>query len=170
MNAITPHRGWTLVECLTATTIIALLAGTAVPQLNHWIADTQQRNTLRAILSACRLARDVALSRRQIVTLCSSSDLIQCDQHWGHQLIVFTDKNKNEAVDAHDEILKIVQLPEQYCLELHASANKQFLQFKPSGLSNGTAGNIHFCEPTQGQNDQKIVVSLGGRSTIRNMN
>ena len=116
------------------------------------------------------LSRTRAVRENRFFTLCASKDLTRCDGEWNKTIIVFSDHNKNEIVDADDVLLKAITLPVNTpCLEWNASARRNYLQFKPNGSSNGTAGHFRFCDAVNKHYEKKLIVSLSGRTSLKNL-
>lgn len=62
------QRGFTLIEAMTAISILALLLAVAAPNVTEWLRNTQVRNVSEAMQNGLRKARMEALRRNQIVT------------------------------------------------------------------------------------------------------
>lgn len=56
-------RGFTLIELVTAVTLLAILAGLAVPTFQGFIANQRIRNTSFDLMAALMLARSEAVTR-----------------------------------------------------------------------------------------------------------
>jgi len=71
-NKISSHeRGFTLVELLITTAVLAVLTFLALPSFNQWIVNTKIRSTTESVLAGFQLARAeaVRLNRGVRVTL-----------------------------------------------------------------------------------------------------
>ena len=162
------YRGVTTVELLAVLVISSILLFLASPGLQRWQQRQQQYANFNQLLQLVKSARELALTSHYPVTLCPSSDQIQCSPDWGQPLMIFTDNNQNERIDGTDVLLR----QQRYRwsagqLWLAASANKRYLQFKPSGVSNGVAGNIRLLSAGQPISAYSLVISLSGRVALR---
>ena len=167
-----PGSGWTLVELLSSMTIVAILTGAGLPAMNRWLQQQAQATTFHDLHHLIYYARSAAIKRQRFITVCPSRDHHRCSSDWNStDIMVFTDFNKNRIVETEtDLVLRVSALPRQAsCLQLRASAQKQYLQFKPSGASNGIAGHFRFCEDATTSNANKMVISLNGRSRIKKL-
>ena len=167
---VPPNQGWTLVELMSVLTIIALLIGMGVPSLGKWLQRSSESTAFTTLSRLCTLARTLAIKENRYYTLCASEDLTHCGGPWNKTLIVFSDGNKNEVVDADDRLIKTITLPQTTpCLQWNAGAYRQYLQFKPSGATNGTAGNFKFCDPIERIYQKQLVISFGGRTALKSL-
>jgi Tfp pilus assembly protein FimT len=84
--------------------------------------------------------------------------------------MVFSDNNKSESIDDDDDTLfKLIQLPKSTpCLYWNLD-KRQYIQFKPSGAINGTAGHLKFCDDVSSSYNKKLVISFNGRTSLKNL-
>lgn len=162
-------RGWTLPELLAACAIMVILATMAVPGFHQWQRKSAETAALSTLGHAADFARLHAIRDHQYTTVCASVDGSRCDGQWQHRIAVFSDHNHNETLDGNDRLLRLFDQPDAVpCIHWQASASRDYLQFKPNGSSNGTAGHFRLCDPIPGQRGRKLVVSLNGRTALRN--
>lgn len=74
LSARPRRRGITLIELLVVLSIIAIVAGFAIPSFLGLIASTRVSWTVNAFVSDTRYARGEAMRRGKTVTLCRSAD------------------------------------------------------------------------------------------------
>ncbi|MGR4869843.1 GspH/FimT family pseudopilin [Variovorax sp. LARHSF232] len=67
-------RGFTLIELITAITIMAVLAGLAAPSFSSFIANQRIRNTSFDLMAALMLARSEAVTRNGNVSFVKAGD------------------------------------------------------------------------------------------------
>ena len=78
-----PARGFTLAELLVTVTILGLLMSLGIPQLMQSTAVSRLEAQADRITAALRLARSEAVKRGADVTLCASTDNVNCsDGGW----------------------------------------------------------------------------------------
>jgi type IV fimbrial biogenesis protein FimT len=160
-------HGWTLLELLITLAIFSLLVSIGLPSFTESIARNTEKVALKSLQHLNYYARTEAIRRNNYYTLCPSDDLVHCHGTWNKQLIVFSDENKNEQVDGTDVLYRVFQFNDQTpCIEWNRPS-RQYVQFKSSGASNGTAGHFKFCDPVNSSNEYRIVVSLNGRISLR---
>lgn len=162
------HQGWTLVELLVTGLILVILAGIAVPAMRDGINRSSELALFNLLGHAAAFARTRAVAAQRYVTLCGSDDGAHCRGQWHRHIIVFSDRNRNQIVDGPDQLYRMFTLnPETPCIRWRGGARRNYLQFKPSGASNGTAGHFQLCDPRADHLHQRLVVSLNGRSALR---
>ncbi len=170
-RASTRHNnGWTLVEVIAVLTILTLLAGTGAPHLSTWLQNTAQSTVFNTLHHLTTFARAKAIKDNDYFTVCASEDQKHCNGQWNKTLIVFNDTNQNETVDSDETLFRTLSFPKSTpCLQWNAGARKTYLQFKPSGATNGTAGHFRFCDTSANSSQQSLVVSFSGRTSIRKL-
>ncbi|MGK0498554.1 MAG: prepilin-type N-terminal cleavage/methylation domain-containing protein [Oceanicoccus sp.] len=162
--------GFSLIELLTSLTVAAILLGIGIPNLLQWRQHSAQSSTLNTLNHLVSFARTRAILDNDFYTLCASADHINCNGEWNKTLIVFRDSNRNERVDGDEILFKALTLAAGTpCLRWQAGAGRNYLQFMPSGATNGTAGHFRFCEQVGNFSVNKVVVSFAGRTSIKNI-
>ena len=165
-----PCRGLTLIELIAVLAVLMLLTGIGFPNLNRWLQYQAESTVFNTLHHLCVFARTRAVKENSYLTLCASEDLKHCGSPWNTTIIVFSDINKNETVDSNERLFKAVTLPETTpCLEWRAGSKRQYLQFKPSGASNGTAGHFRFCDSVNSSVRKKVVVAFSGRTSLKSL-
>ncbi len=142
----------------------------AIPGMIQWL----ERSTESAVFSLLNhmvvMARTRAIRDQTHFTVCASEDKIYCADHWNRQIIVFNDPNTNETRDQGERLYKAITLPEGTpCISWNASLGRRYLQFKPTGASNGSAGHFRLCDGEGSYLNRKLVVSLNGRTSLQNL-
>ncbi|MGB5259337.1 MAG: GspH/FimT family pseudopilin [Gammaproteobacteria bacterium] len=91
------ENGFTLVELLITILVASLLMALAIPAFNSFVENNRLAASTNQIVSALAVARSEAIHRRELVTLCSSTDLATCaaSASWETGWIAFTDRNAN---------------------------------------------------------------------------
>lgn len=161
--------GISLIELLTSLTIIALLSSLATPGINQLLQRRSQQLALETLFHLSVYSRNEAIKSNDYFTLCPTMDRQRCNGQWNNTLMVFRDSNKNETIDSGENLAKLLSLPPSTpCIDWRSAA-KNYLQFKPSGASNGSAGHFRFCDQLAKRLEKKVVISLNGRTSIKNL-
>lgn len=155
-------NGMTLIEAMSVLSIVAITLGMAAPSLNslrqQWRHDTQEI----AVQSFLRQSRSAAVSSMQNVIVCGMRPVHKCspDRNWSGGLLSFVDTNGNNALDASDKVLRILDLEESSLMSA-----KTFLQYNPMG--GGDMGRLDLCTSLpNGFRLSRIFISLSGRHRL----
>lgn len=161
-------NGFSLIELLATLSVIMLTLAIGVSGLSQWLQYQTESSLFRSLTHLATFARTRAIKDNQYLTLCPSADKTSCNGPWNKTIIVFNDSNTNERVDNGDVLYRVLSLPETTpCLLWQASLGRHYLQFKPSGASNGTAGHFRLCDAIHNSNNKKLVIGLSGRTSLR---
>ena len=87
------HTGFTLIELMTALTILSIVLAMSVPSFREFTRSNRVTATHNDLVTAFTLARSEALKRSTAVTVCASSDGATCTgaNDWAVGWIVFVD-------------------------------------------------------------------------------
>jgi type IV fimbrial biogenesis protein FimT len=141
--------GFTLLECLTALAVMALLAAFAVPQMRQLIASRSVAAHVDTFTSALRFARSEAARRNEAVSVCASLTADAAEPEcaatasagWQGGWLVFVDRGAVGEVDDGDEVIRVEQA-------LAASggirSSRRCLTFRPQGLALNATGSYTF--------------------------
>jgi len=161
--------GLSLIELLTCLSIIALLSSLTAPGIGQLLQRRSQQLALETLFHLSVYSRNEAIKFNDYFTLCPTLDSRYCNGQWNNTLMVFKDSNKNESIDSGESLSKLLSLPASTpCIDWRSGA-ENYLQFKPSGASNGSAGHFRFCDQLAQRLDKKVVISLNGRTSIKNL-
>lgn len=160
-----PHqRGYTLSETLVSLAIVGAL-GAGTVGFSSLVSDTRRVTELNEMMTGLAYARSTAVKTGSDVTLCPASDLTGCDNtsSWDRGWILFTDDNRNRAVDAGEQVL-YQQDPLTASRTLHFSSGYyRYIIFTPDGsvFPNGT---FVFC--SENSYRRAIILYRTGRARI----
>lgn len=164
------RHGWTMVELLLVLAILSLLATFAGSSLTVMLDQKRAGSKLSQLYHLLRYSRHQAVVQGLFVTVCPSLDRLRCSGDWSAPIIVFTDLNSDEAINGEDRLLRELNfVASGQDILLRASARRQFIQFKATGVSNGIAGSLVICEQSRSFYPGKVVISLTGRISLKNM-
>ena len=144
-----------------AITIVVVSIG--VPGFQDSIKNNRKTTAINDLRTALALARSTAITRRERVTICTSSDNATCTNlgDWSQGWVIFTDPNNRDTVDAGEEILRVQNA---------ISGNGTFtgnglitnrVSFTPQGMADASLGRISYAD---GNNfTGSLVISFGGQ-------
>ncbi|WP_188150227.1 GspH/FimT family pseudopilin [Teredinibacter waterburyi] len=163
-------RGFTLLDILLSISILALVLGLGVPSLTEILNTHKKKTSLSSILHMMNFARQTAIDTRENITLCPSTDLINCSRDWRNPVIVFLDKDANREISEEDTLLRVrdvIDTSQQ--LTMRSSANRQYVQFQADGSTRGQNGSFYLCQThgeSAGETKARIIFYHTGRSRI----
>lgn len=156
-------RGFTLVELIFATAIMATLCAISLPALGSLMQSSQSKSAHNQLLTALNLARNSAVARGGEVVLCPSADQSHCDSSlwWQHGWIVFQDLDRNGARNGDEPVLSIAQA--QPGVAVASSTGREHVTYRSDGSATGTNLTFTFCDRRGSAYASTIVVSNSGR-------
>ncbi|HNE26163.1 MAG TPA: GspH/FimT family protein [Pseudomonadales bacterium] len=158
-NAYTHQRGYTLLELLTALTVLLILTTLALPSFSNIVRRTQSDTQVYALVNAAQLARSSAVMRQQSVVFCASADQRTCGNDWTEGAMVFADPNDNRTVDNDEPVLAVLPPPpEGSTLVMKAALNKQYLRYMDNGMLENTAGSFIYCPAHATEREARNVI------------
>ncbi|MGB0218760.1 MAG: GspH/FimT family pseudopilin [Sinimarinibacterium flocculans] len=164
------ERGFTLLELLVAAAVLSIIAAVAVPSYRNLIQRNRVVTDANALLTTLTLARSEAIKRNDQVAICRSTDGSSClssSGDWGTGAMVFSDQNRNGALDAGEEIVR-ADVPLSRSSTISLSVNT-LVRFRSSGdLVAGQLGGSFTIQPSSGGTDhrRKVVFTATGRPRI----
>jgi type IV fimbrial biogenesis protein FimT len=158
------ERGYTIMELVVSTALLAVLIQLAVPQLGQLLSSWQRDQVTRSMTGHLMLARSEAIRWSQRVVMCSSQDGLQCDnsarKEWKSGWLVFQDIDSNGQFNDADKLVA-VSGNQQQVRDIRGNASVQRFVFMPSGMMSSGMGTIEII-PHRGVS-QKITVNRIGR-------
>ena len=138
--------GFTLLEVMVAVAIAAIVLAVGVPSFSSSLDNQRMTSATNDLVMTMNLAKSEAIKRVAYVTVCKSSDGLNCTagSDWNEGWIVFAnDTNANlETVDADDEVLRVFQAIDER-IDINATGGiANFLAFRPSGTVGTNVANL----------------------------
>jgi type IV fimbrial biogenesis protein FimT len=154
------ERGFTLLELMTALAVAAVLIAIGVPQLRDLTIQQRITGATQDLHIDLALARNEAVTRATNVTVCPSTDLINCtNDGWGNGRLTFIDANANGSVDVGELVVK--QSP-PLANGLTASPAAGFVTFNSRGQT--AALTIGICD--SGYVGRNIDIKSTGHASV----
>lgn len=161
--------GFTLVELLVTIVVVIVLTGFLVPSFHKLLMTNRLTAVANEMLGAMRYARSEAVIAKQRITLCKSTDGVQCAQDGGYDQgwIIFQDAGVLATLDGSDQLLRVFPATDDVSM-FGNSLVSSYVSYVPSGearLASGAfqAGTIQICSGDAGR---KLILSSTGRARI----
>ncbi len=157
--------GFTFIELVICLTLGLVLAGWAAPGLSDMVQRGRATTAINWLTASVMFSRHAAVTLGVTVTLCPSTNGIECKGKWHQGTIVFTDANQNRHMDPGDTLLRRFEFPiEGATIIWRAFQNRQYLQLTNDGFTNYQNGNFVYC-PANGDNRfaRQLVINMQGR-------
>ncbi len=169
MHGPARRRGYTIYELLVTLTIAALVMTLGLPSFGRIGADQRIRAQIDPLFHAIHLARKTSVTRRQVVTLCPSTDQRQChdSNDWSSGWIMFVNADRDlPAWRDDDETLLAVHQGDE---RIRISANRRSFTLRATELR-ATNGTLIFCDRAGRTRNRALVVSYTGRPRVADRN
>ena len=152
MSRFTLSRGFTIVELMITLAIAAILLAVAVPSFTDFVQKRAVSQKTLQVRNALELARGLALSQRQVWTVCTVDASNSCVSSAGVRLVVFRDDNDNNDFNAGEMLQQDIDI-NSTAVQMSASFDRPYMRFARNG------GNIEVCSASQ-------TVAYGRRAIV----
>jgi len=164
------HRGFTIIELMTAVALLAVMVVIGVPSFNSIINTNETAAKSNAFLSALKVARTEATKRRQNIIVCASNNQSDCaSNNWSNGWIVFEDTDGGNDFDAGETIIDTYSLPAGFTVT-RASAGPDQILFAATGLSDSTVAQTFTVCKANTTSGRVLTVERSGLVTGANVN
>lgn len=162
------QQGLTLLELIASLAVLLITTSIALPAFSEIVQNHKSQTVIRLLYGLIQKSRHQAISHNSNVLLCKSQDLISCGGSWKDGIIVFVDRDNNQAVNGDDILLRSIQMPfEEGELFWRSFGNKPHLEFLPSGRTNYQNGTFTYCiDSADPEKARGISVTVTGRPQI----
>ena len=160
-----PVKGYSLYELIITTTVVSIVVTLGVPSFGKMVADHRLKAEVDALFHAVHLARKESVLRRRAVTLCPSSDGLNCrpgrDWSVGWMMFINLDRDLPATRDQDEPVLQI------HAVSRHnqVTANRESFSFRTTELR-ATNGTLIFCDKARRAGSRALVVSYTGRPRV----
>lgn len=156
--------GFTLIELMIALAIISILLGTALPSFEDHLNKQKmiaENAKLRGLLQHSRVT---AIEENIKITVCPTTDQIQCNRDWSDGYMAFVDTNGDRALGPKDLLIGYNQIQsEKITLRWKAFGHKYSFQWHETGITNHQNGSFEFCFVEKPKLSRALIITKAGR-------
>jgi len=156
------QRGISLVEQIMVVSVIAILAGVALPPLHHLLSRNRLQVAQSDFMTALQHARSTAAITGKRTLFCPSRDGSRCsnDTRWEHGWLLAHDADGDRQPDGAPSYTGGAYAAG---LRITSSNGRHEVRFQPDGSAGGSNMTLLFCEPGADNPALSVVVSNAGR-------
>ena len=163
------QHGYSLYELMMTLALMALVLTLGIPSFSGTVARNRISVEINALFHAIHLARKESVMRRQVVSICPSSDGVDCDpgRDWSIGWLMFTnhDRDAPPRVDPGEPVLQIHQVADN----VKITANRLGFTLRATE-KRATNGTIVVCDLADRAPPKALVVSYTGRPRVARKN
>jgi type IV fimbrial biogenesis protein FimT len=150
-------RGFTLIELMVTTAVLAIILGIAIPAFSEITLGNKLSSYANNLVASAHLARSEAIKRNAVVTMCASSNGLSCDSGEWQQGWIIT--------SAGELIFKQQALATGF--KITETNDMTDLSFQPTGYG-ATQATLTVCRaaPSAGASERVVTISLTGRPNV----
>lgn len=141
-------RGFTLVELLTAVSILAILLSVGISGLSSFVSRQSVASASEALTQAMQVARVESARRNTTVTVCrlqggdpAAPACAPAEQEWVGGWVVFVDRGAPGVIDADDQVLSVQGPLGAVRVDKEGNGRPAAFTFAPIGPVQGLSGS-----------------------------
>lgn len=166
LACVARDRGFTLVEMLMVLTVAVVLLTLGAPAFIDTVRNNRLVTTMNALSGTLASARAEAVAQRRVVTVCGSSDGLECDGEWTQGWISFLDEDGDETVDDDETVLRRADaVPGAISVAL--LGGDATVGYNSQGfVETGAATTLRVCDDRGDAHGRALLVSASGRVSV----
>ena len=156
--------GITLIELMTAVSIVSITAAITLPNLNDFVIRMEVDAELSELHRLLLTARNSAINSERNITLCPLNNDNKCQRDWRLRLVVFDDRNNNQVLDNNERLIASkAETPARRQLYYHKLSSR--IVYAATGRITNFAGNgtFRYCPNNHHDKARAIRVATSGR-------
>lgn len=156
-------HGFTLPEMLVTLAVVVILISMTAPSMQGLIINQRVTSATQEIFTSIHLARSEAIKQQRTVSLCSTTNGINCDEDdtgWEQGWLIFTDADADGILEEGDRILRASQaLDEPITISWNQGGS---VSFNSRGQAD-VAGTFEVCADGEAR---AVIISRTGRPRV----
>lgn len=158
------NKGFTLVELLIVLTLVAVIAGFAIPSFSQLVANNRVATTTNSLVGVLNYARSESIKRGRVVEITAINSAGNANE-WGGGWRVWVDQGTN-GYDAGEEIRVFTEINAAVTID-GPDALTNF-RFRPNGfVAPAPAGGAEYafdiCDDRTGETGRRLQIHTSGR-------
>ena len=157
--------GYSLYELLITLMLVGILASISLPSFSATLAKGRQTSEINALFHAIHLARKESIRRRQVMTVCASTDGRSCQPSgdWSTGWILFNnvDRDSPPEVDFDESVVLAHAVSET----VRVVGNRQAFTLRAT-FRRATNGTLVFCDRHNRVAPKALIISYTGRPRV----
>ncbi len=156
------HSGFTLVELMVVLAIAGVVLAFAIPAMGNFIKNERLVTQINTLVGHLAYARSEAVTRRQQVILCASSNSTSClGADWAAGWILFIDADNSSTFTANEVILRAKATLEGS--NTLVSSTGSMIIYDNRGFSPNSNGVFSLCDDRGASYVKSISITNTGR-------
>lgn len=162
------QHGFTLYELAISLSLAGGLTG-AGAGLYGIVHEQRVTAEINQFVGHLALARSESLKRGTETALCPSTDGRRCDAPrdyggWHRGVLLFADRDGDGALEAEDQVIRVLPKAERLVIKSTHSASK--IVFQPNGFASGTNRTFTLCAAGRPSKPRYLIISNSGRPRV----
>ena len=156
-------RGFTLIELIVTTAIMAIMVSVGVPSFKSIMDNHEASISLSTLRRTLQKTRTIALQTAQSALVCPIENK-RCVSDWSLPLSIFNDLNNNFTLDDGEQLHIQVSNGVNHGYWQKKKANQSYIKFSPLGHAYGSATTFLYCSNSKNEKVAKqLVINFQGR-------